>query len=180
MGRSKALLAIAGETFVERAVWVLREGGCGSVVVVVSTDEELARRAERAGGRVVVNPAADAEPIDSLRLGLDALQAGDDAAAVLPVDHPLVRPATVAALLAAYRATRAPIVRPVHRGSPGHPTLFARSLFPSLRSPGLPEGARSVVDANLDRIVEVPVDDPGAAVDIDTPDAYRRLVERAS
>ena len=51
--------------------------------------------------------------LSSLLAGLDAI---DDplleAAVVTPVDVPLVRSSTVAAVIAAWRRTRAPIVRP--------------------------------------------------------------------
>lgn len=181
MRRPKALLRVDGETFIERTIHVLQEGGCRGVIVVVGTetDGDVVRLAEQSAAKVVVNRETDTEQIDSLRLGLSALEDGATAAVVLPVDHPLVEAATISALLAEFRSRRAPIVRPVYRGAPGHPTVFAREIFREFYRPDLPHGAQSVVSAHESEIVDVPVDDPGVIADIDTPDDYRRFITGA-
>ena len=170
MGEPKPLLEIEGRTFLRATVETLREGGCRGVTVVVGSPD--AASAARSAGAAVVQGRPAGEQIDSLRAGLDVLPDDVDAVAVLPVDHPRVRPATVGTLIGAWRAEPAAIVRPVHGGRPGHPTLFPRRVWAALRDPDLPRGARSVVDA--ERVVDVPVDDPGVLVDIDTPEAYER------
>ena len=50
--------------------------------------------------------------------------------------------------------------------------FFPRSVFEELTAPDLTEGAREVVRRDPGRVIEVPVDDPGVIVDIDTPDQY--------
>lgn len=172
MGRTKALLDLEGRTFLAAAVEALRGGGCATVVVVAAPGPVVAA-AERTGARVVVNEALDAEQVDSLRLGLTALEDAG-AALVLPVDHPLVRRDTIHGLVAAWREHPEAVVRPVHGGSPGHPTLFPRAAWAALADPSLPRGARSVVESESVRTVDLPVDDPGVLADIDTPAAYRR------
>lgn len=182
MGKPKALLLIEGTTFLERAIRVLAEGGCDPVVAVLSPGEPgdgFLALARRAGARAVVNPDPEAEQIDSLRHGLHAIGPGVRGAAVLPVDHPRVRSATVAALLAAFRKSGAPVVRPVHRERPGHPVLFARELWKELEAPDLEHGARDIVHRHHAEIHEVPVDDPGIAIDVDTPEEYGRRMETA-
>jgi molybdenum cofactor cytidylyltransferase len=175
MGRSKPLLALDGETLVERAVRVLLEGGCAGVVAVVRVeDDATARLARAAGARVVVNDDPQAQQVDSLRLALRELPDDAAAAAVLPVDVPFVRPATVARLVAAFRSGAALVVRPTYRGEPGHPTLFARALFAALAAPGLPHGARSVIAAHAADTLDIEVDDPGVTQDIDTPEDLAR------
>lgn len=177
MGRSKALLGVGGRTFIERAVGVLRDGGCRDVVAVVRAGAEReAELAQAAGGRVVVNAKPDTEQIDSLRIGLADLRHGATGAAVLPVDHPLVSQATVAALVGAFRARQASVVRPVHGDSGGHPTVFSRALFGELLSDDLAEGARSVIEAHAGEIEDVRVADAGVVADIDTPEEYTREV----
>lgn len=177
MGRPKALLELDGATFLWRAVAALRVGGCREVCCVVAADAAaIAAEAERAGARVVRNPEADSEPHDSLRLALHSLGEDAVAALVLPVDHPLVRDDTVAAVVSAFRARGAPIVRAAAAGRPGHPTLFARSLFPELEAPDLPEGARTVVERHAVAIEDVAVEDMGVRADIDTPAELHRWV----
>jgi CTP:molybdopterin cytidylyltransferase MocA len=175
MGRPKSLLRVGGESFVERAVRVLREGGCRGVIVVVNDAvTETAALAEMAGARVVVNSTRAAEPIDSIRLALSALP--DDAAwaAILPVDHPLVEPRTIALLIEAARTREAPIVLPVHHGVPGHPGLFARHTFDAFFRTDLELGAHSVIEAYAAEVVEIPVQDPGVAANLNTPEELSR------
>ena len=175
MGASKPLLAAAGASFIERAVTALRDGGCRDVIAVVGPDGGSAgTRAAGAGARVVINTAPDSEQIDSLRLALRNLDPGARGIVVLPVDHPLVTSATVRAVIDAWSVARAPLARASYAGTPGHPTLFAEALFEELLRGDLPEGARSVVAAHDTERLDVPVDDAGVGIDVDTPEDYER------
>ena len=174
MGQSKALLDAGGRSFLAATVGALIGGGCDPVVVVVGPGQvDEARRAKAAGAVVLENPAPGEGPITSLRLALALLGSTVEGMAFLPVDHPGVRPETVAALVDALRGGEAPLVVPTYQGARGHPALFRRRLFPALADPGLQGGARTVVHAHLDAATLLAVDDPGVVLDIDTPDAYR-------
>lgn len=175
MGTSKATLSVDDAAFITRAVAALRAGGCRDVVAVIRPEGGAAgTAASQAGARVVMNTAPDAEQIDSLRLALRNLLPGADGALVLPVDHPLVSAQTVAAVIAAFASKRPPIARASHAGVAGHPTLFGTALFEELLHGELPEGARSVIAAHRDDVLDVAVDDAGVTADIDTPDDLRR------
>ena len=175
MGRAKGLLDAGGVSFLRRCVESLRGGGCDPVVVVVDASDG-AQGAEAAdAGATVVEGESGAEQVESIRRGLEALPAAARAAAVLPVDHPLVRPDTVAALLTAWRGSPGAIVRPVHEGVPGHPTVFPRGVWRWL-VPGLARGARSVVEDGDRPRLDLPVSDEGIVADIDTPAAYARWI----
>jgi CTP:molybdopterin cytidylyltransferase MocA len=174
MGRPKALLDAGGRSFVAAVVGSLVGGGCDPVVVVTGVAQpDVRRRAEAAGAFVLENPEPGEGPITSLRLALAAVGMGVDGVAVLPVDHPAVRPETVAALLDAFAATGAPLVLPTLDGRRGHPALFHRRLFAELLDPGLEGGARAVVHRHQGEATLVEVEDPGILADIDTPEAYR-------
>ena len=174
MGQPKALLRLEGRTFLDRAIDVLRSGGCAEVHAVVGLDAEVREAARASGAALVVNDATDSEQIDSLRLGISALAESTEAALVLPVDVPGVEGEVVRSLIETYRRTRAPIVIPTAGGRHGHPVLFSRPIWDELFAVDLPEGARTVVHRHEDR-VEVPVDVLPA--DVDTPADYRRLLE---
>ncbi len=98
-----------------------------------------------------------------------------EAALVTLVDVPLVQASTVAAVIEAWRRTRAPIVRPAEGERHGHPVIFDRSVFADLRSADLNTGAKAVFALHRDRIVNVEVNDDGAFEDIDTPEDYERM-----
>jgi CTP:molybdopterin cytidylyltransferase MocA len=175
MGRAKALLDADGRTFLERTLDALRFGGCGEVVVVLNTEDPIIDDiVARAKARSTPGAGPGTEQIQSLRAGLRSVSQSAEAVLVLPVDHPMVKPGTVAAMIAAFRESAAPVVRPVHEGRRGHPVLFASEVFEELLSGELPEGARSVVRGLTDRVVDVEVDDRGVVTDIDTPSEYEK------
>jgi len=176
MGRPKALLRLEEETFLARAVEALK-GGCDPVFVVVAEgDEEGALEAERAGARVIRNPDPGEGPITSLRLALAELDHDAAGLVYLPVDHPLVRPDTVRALVDVARVSGAALTLPVHGGERGHPAVFGARLFAELADPALEGGARTVTHRHLDGALLVEVNDPGVLVDIDTPEVYEDAI----
>ena len=174
MGTPKALLRVEGETFLARTIRTLRSGGCDPVLVVVASDTGAGAVdvAERAGGRVLFNPDPGEGPITSLRLAIRSLEGSVGGLAYLPVDHPMVRPETVAALLSAAREAGAALTVPTHRGKRGHPAVFGTALFAELADPALEGGARAVVHRHLESAQLIEVDDAGVVIDIDTPEAY--------
>jgi molybdenum cofactor cytidylyltransferase len=184
MGRAKALLPSRDPrvSFLEQLAGALRVGGAADVLVV-GRPEDTALEEKAASMeppvRFVPNPHAHLGQLSSLVAGLNvADRPGARAVLVAPVDTPLVSADTVAAILAAFDATLAPVVRPVHGGRHGHPVLFARAVFDDLRHADPSHGARAVVAAHGSRVVNVEVDDPGVLEDIDTPDDYQRTFGR--
>ncbi len=175
MGRPKAELEIDDETFLQRAVSTLSAGGCQEVVVVTGPSAELVP-GPQPDGEVRAAAFGGAEQIDSLRSGIRALPADAEAAVVIPVDHPLVKPETVARLIEAFRDSGAPIVVPTHEGKGGHPVLFGEELFDELLEGDAPEGARSIVHAHASELLRLDVEDRGVLIDVDTPEDYDRYI----
>ncbi|MEX2467863.1 MAG: nucleotidyltransferase family protein [Gemmatimonadota bacterium] len=177
MGAPKALLRLGGATFARLVVTALRDGGCAPVLFVVREgDDEAAGEAEAAGATVLPNPDPGPGPITSLRLALAGLDERVEHVVWLPLDHPRVRPETVARLIAEARGHGAPITLPVQGGRRGHPAVFSRSIFPELTDPGLEGGARTVVHRHLDEARLVETGDAGVLIDVDTPAEYEALL----
>ena len=91
------------------------------------------------------------------------------------VDVPLVAPDTIARVIDVWRRTRAPIVRPAIGDRHGHPVIFDRAVFEELRAAPLEAGAKVVVRAHAQDLIDVPVEDEGSLTDVDTPDDYAAL-----
>ncbi len=181
MGRSKALLELDGRTFLHHVVNALAAGGCDPVLVVVAVgDDAVADEALRAGARTLTNPDPGEGPITSLRLAIAELGDSVDGVAYLPVDHPLVRPETVATLLAEARSSEALLTLPLRGAKRGHPAVFRAAIFPELVDPSLEGGARVVVHRHLPGARLVDVEDPGVITDIDTPERYAEIVSAGS
>ena len=183
MGRPKATLALdGGDTFLTRIVRTLRAAGVDDTVVVVGYEADAIVASCRNADvdiRFVENPDYEQGQLSSLLAGLQVVdRPGVVATLMTLVDVPLVNEQTVRAVLARYRDTHAPIVRPVRGDEHGHPVLIDRSLFDSLRHADSASGAKPVIRANVSPAGDVVCDDPGAFEDADTPEQYNRMIAR--
>lgn len=183
MGQPKALLTDPeGRPFVARTVRTFAGAGLEEVVIVTGAQHDAiveALTADSLAGsvRCVRNPDPARGQLSSLWVGMDAVMRPDlDAILMTLVDVPMVQSVTVRAVVDAWRRTSAPIVRPAIGSRHGHPVLFDRAVFEELRRAPLTDGAKAVVHAHADQLLNVPVDDEGCLADIDTPGDYESMV----
>jgi len=172
MGSPKPLLLYRDETFLDTLIGLFT-ARCSPVVVVLGAAADEIRAGARRPAQFVVNPRYRSGQTSSLQCGLRALPAEAGGVLFTLVDHPAVRPETLAALAG---AAGAPLLRvPRYQGRRGHPIWFSRALVPEFLA--LPEtaAARDVVRAHAADTELVDVDDPGILADIDDPEAYRAL-----
>jgi molybdenum cofactor cytidylyltransferase len=175
MGGPKQILPVEGEPMLGRVLAVFRRSMVGEVVVVLGAEAQQIRETVRfKDEKVVINIRYREGMGSSLRLGIEALGDGTDAAIIALADQPFLSPATVDSIIEAHARTGAPIVVPVYHGGRGNPVLFDRSLFPQMLEVHGDVGAKSVVESHADEVLEVAVDDAGIIFDIDTPDDYNR------
>lgn len=180
MGFPKALLPIDGHTFLEHILGAFAASRIAARYVVVGAHRDrILAEVDLSGAGVVFNEQWEQGQLSSLVAGLRALPPDTyDAVMMVLVDHPLIDPAMVDALIGAFEATAAPIVVPVHDGRRGHPVLFAARLVPELLAAPLHQGARAVVRAHADEVLEVPSPASGILADIDTPQLYAEWIHR--
>jgi hypothetical protein len=128
---------------------------------------------------VTINPDFADGMFSSVRAGVRELPPGVDGFFLLPVDIPLVRPATLRRLAQDFTRHRALVTHPVFAGEPGHPPLLARELRqPILRHAG--EGGLRAVLADCEKEARrLSVADQGVLLDMDLPGDYAALRERA-
>ena len=185
MGSPKALLAASDDRiFVTRIVRTWHTADVHDIVVVTGRDHDavaaaLARDAPTPLPLIVRNIDPSRGQLSSLLVGLDAIVRDSTTGVLMTlVDVPLASTETVRAVIAAWRRSRAPIVRPAIGDRHGHPVVFDRALFEELRNAPAHAGAKAVVRAHEQEIVNVPVEDEGCVVDIDTPLDYERYLKR--
>jgi molybdenum cofactor cytidylyltransferase len=90
-------------------------------------------------------------------------------------DMPGVSADVIDALIAAFeQAPGCAAVVPVCQGRRGNPVLLARAIFSRVEALEGDEGARRLLQA-MKGVVEVPVDDEGVLLDIDTPADLERF-----
>jgi molybdenum cofactor cytidylyltransferase len=180
MGQPKLLLPWLGMPLVRFiAQQILRSRIDELIVVVGHRAEHLSAALEGLAVRIIRNDDFLDGQSTSLRAGIAALDASVSAALVLLADQPLLQPATIDALIEVYLREQPPIVVPRHAGQRGNPVLFDRGLFGELVAITGDQGARSVIKTHEPEIRWLDTTDGGILLDIDTPDAYGRLIERS-
>ncbi|MDB5649064.1 MAG: 4-diphosphocytidyl-2C-methyl-D-erythritol kinase [Hyphomicrobiales bacterium] len=149
-----------------------------SPVIVVTGHAREAVLAELNGldVRPVHNSDYETGMASSLKAGLAQCPPSAHGVVVLLGDMPLVGPALIDTLTAAFEAhPEALAVVPSFAGERGNPVLISAHLFPALAALHGDAGARQVLRGLSDGVLEVAVSDEAARVDIDTPDALRDL-----
>ena len=185
MGSPKPLLPFGGGSVLGAVAAALAGGGASETVVVVGGPDAAAldRHAAALGLRRAVNPDPARGMLSSVLAGLEALGGAGAIARrgepllVCPADLPALSAATVRAVVDRLEAGAALAVA-VHSGRRGHPLGIAARLAPEIESLDPAVGLRQLLDRHRDEVAEVPVDDPGAVDDADTPADYRRLLGR--
>ncbi len=184
MGRPKALLAFRGKTLLHHAVQTLCATSCSSRIVVVSPEVEVRScwLRDEVEVTLVVNPEPPRGLSSSLRVALDAVasyetEAGAAVQGVLItlVDQPLVTPDHLETILQAGGETG--LAATSWPGAFGPPTFLCRSFFPALRELRGDEGAKKILRAERAGLRLVAF--PDAALDVDDPASYERLLSGA-
>jgi molybdenum cofactor cytidylyltransferase len=177
LGQPKQLLSYDGRSLVRRAAEVGLAAGLAPVVVVTGAHAAAVERELRSMPvRIVRNEAYRAGQSTSVRAGISALPPETEAVVMLLVDMPAVDEEVVRALIAAWQATGAPLVRPTFDGRPGNPVLFAARLFPEMLALEGDEGGRPILQRHADAVQLVPTTQPGVLLDVDTWEAYTQLL----
>lgn len=180
MGRSKALLPLAGQPTVARLVNSFRTAGITAITVVTGHGgEQLAPLLGALEVSNVPNPNFSQGMYSSIQAGLRALPAEVEACFLLPVDIPLLRPATITALAADYAANRPLLLYPTFRGERGHPPLLGRTLFAEILAGSGEGGLAALLQKHEAAADDLAVCDEGILLDMDTPADYARLAELA-
>ena len=180
MGRPKALLPVDGETFIEKIVGALARTRVGKIIVVLGHDAEtLKRRLEHLAVAFLVNADYKSGQLSSLQTAVRRLQSDRECDGMLVhlVDHPYISSTLVDVMIEQFYVAKKLIVVPRCQGKRGHPVIFSRALFAELLNAPLDQGAKAVVNAHRNETLEIETDDPGIAVDIDTPELYRQHVK---
>jgi len=167
--RNKLLATVDGRPMVRAVAETVLAAGFRPVLAVTGHEREKVRAAlDGLDVGFAQNPDYAEGMASSIRHGVAAL--GDDVAGVLIAlgDMPWVTAGTLVALAQAFDVGAGlDICRPVHAGKPGNPVLFGRRHFAVLMALSGDAGAKGVIKANPDAVVDVPVDDAGVQRDLD-------------
>jgi molybdenum cofactor cytidylyltransferase len=186
MGSPKALLPLRGSTFLGHLLEIVhqsrkdaesgKEIGCTRVVLGAHT-REITEKIPLDGSAIVLNPQWREGQLSSIKQAIRSLkEVQTDGIVLFLVDHPLVSAALVSELVRQFYASGRAIVLPKFRGKRGHPVIFAARLYQELLAAPPEQGARAVVWAHPDEVLEVPTNEEGVALNLNDPEALRRAL----
>ena len=162
---------------VVRAVDAAIAGVNGGVYVVTGHEhEQVARALAGRDVHLVHNPRYADGLSTSLARGLVALGQDVDGALVCLGDMPRVTTAHITDLVEAFDPLEGrAICVPLWEGKRGHPVLWARQFFAEMGDMKGDVGARHLLGEYAELVAEIPADDDGVLLDVDSPAALRAL-----
>ena len=176
MGRNKLLLPWGNTTVLGQTLSNVSAGGFHDVIVVTGHEAE---DVEAVAGhfnpvRLLDNSDYAKGMLTSVQAGVRALPDNVEAALIVLGDQPLIGPATLQALMAAYAAGPQGLVAPVYRGRRGNPVLIDRCYFAELLA--LPPAAapRLLLERHTDDLRLLEVTDEAILHDLDRREDYER------
>lgn len=175
MGEFKPLMRIQGRTLVDWAVTTFLQAGVEHIAVVTGhRGDELDAEISRLGATRIHNPRPSQGMFSSVRCAVDAAD-GLAGFFLLPVDIPLVRPATIQAMCAGWRSCPAKktVLYPNYHGQRGHPPLIPAWLVPAIADHDGTGGLHTVLDQHPGQ--DIQVWDRGVLLDADTGDDFALL-----
>jgi molybdenum cofactor cytidylyltransferase len=178
---NKLLVPVDGRPMVAHVVDAMLASRASPVIVVTGHEADRVRAAltDRAV-QWCHNPDYAEGLSTSLRAGLEALPEIEGVLVALG-DMPRIKAAQIDRLIAAFHPTEGrAICVPTVRGKRGNPVLFATRFLPEMRQVSGDVGAKHLIGAHADEVVEIEMDDDAPLLDIDTPAALAALRDAAS
>jgi molybdenum cofactor cytidylyltransferase len=183
MGGHKLHLPWRGRTVLDAVLEAWKKSRVGRIVVVVRAADADTQSICRRQQVDYVTPDVDPEDMRaSLLAGLAYAERvwrpeADWIWLVAPADMPLLSAQAINAVCEGClpNADRDRVVIPVYAGRRGHPVALPWRLADELRELPAGSGLRDLIARHPQR--EIPLADPQVALDLDTPEDWRRLRE---
>ncbi len=179
MGSNKLLADLGGKPLLAKTVEQVKASGVDQVVVVTGHQaDSVAAALVDAQVRFIHNPHYAEGLATSVRAGVAAVQ-DFDAAFICLGDMPLLRADDLRRMMAAFeKAEGRSVIAPARGRKLGNPVLWGQEHFVGLMALEGDRGARGLLEAMRDQVVEIAVEHDGIMQDADTPEGLavvRRL-----
>ncbi len=175
MGQQKQLLPLGSRTIIEHCTHTLLTAGITDIVIVINPQgADVSSAIEHLPVTIAINPDSSSDMAGSVRIGLHRLNDRTSSVLVCPVDHPLVLPETINALLSQHQEYPGAIFIPSYDRRRGHPTLFPREIIQEIFESS---SLREIVGRHEPLIKYLDVQDRGVVLDMDTPEDYALILQ---
>jgi molybdenum cofactor cytidylyltransferase len=178
MKQFKPLLPLGEETITDRAIDLFLNESVDVFLVAGYRHDDIVAGIKKRDITIVYNPDYEKGMFSSVQAGVRCLGPEHQAFFILPVDIPLVRPATIKRLINTAVENPEKIIYPVFGGKRGHPPLIPCVLIPAILGWEKGGGLKAVLKAHEKLALEIAVPDSFILLDIDTPEDYAALLER--
>ncbi|MBU6458502.1 MAG: molybdopterin-binding/glycosyltransferase family 2 protein [Bradyrhizobium sp.] len=172
-GPNKLLADLGGKPMLRAVTERVLASKVSSVTVVTGHQADEVENA-LAGLKVKFAPNPDffAGLASSVKAGIAAVPANADGAVVCLGDMPRIDARLIDRLIEAFQPDRGHLIAvPVSDSRRGNPVLWSRRFFDELMKLDGDIGARNLIAAHAEAVVEVQVEGRGAFLDVDTPEA---------
>lgn len=176
----KPLLPMTSSLLIEQPIQTLIEAGIEDIRVIVGHKADLLRPIlDRLGVKIIFNHDYQSGMYSSIRAGVETLGGDIEAFFLFPLDYATVDVKTIRILLKEYAEKKAEITYPMYNGRRGHPPLISTKFREDILA-GSPEGGLKVLFR--EKVIcfdEIPVEDPGIQIDLDTEADYLAVLRGA-
>jgi CTP:molybdopterin cytidylyltransferase MocA len=180
----KPLLKLGRHTLIEKVILLFRQCGIEDIIVVTGHNNEMIEpQISQAGAKAVFNPNFKTGMLSSIQSGVRALSPLSAGFFLLPADIPLIRPATIHALMSSFAdisddlITSGKIIIPQFDGEDGHPPLIPARFIPEILCLGADSNLGHLISRQRQKKI-VQVHDRAILMDADTQSDYERLQEK--
>lgn len=195
MGSPKALLPYQGRPFLEHLLEITKHPKIGVRRVVLGADAgPIANNIALSAAETVINNDWEKGQLSSIQAAIRSLLPNADSSArarssvdaakekkegapratdgllLCLIDHPLISAALVNELIEQFYVTGTKIILPVYEGRRGHPVIFPAALYDELLQAPLEKGARAVVWAHAEDVLEVRTNEEGCVLNLNDPE----------
>ena len=176
-GEPKQLLDYHGKPFIRAVAEVALQAVLDPIVVVTGAEhDKISTVLDDLAVNVVHNPNWADGQSSSIQVGVENLDKNTGSAFFLLADQPHVTPTVIRALVEEHARTLHPVIAPMVEDRRANPVLFDRVTFPALMALKGDIGGRGIFSKFPPKYIHW--NDSGLLLDVDTPEAYQKLINR--
>jgi len=177
MGVDKLTLDYNGKTIIEHSLNNIQSAGIEDIVIVTRPNSGLVKLFKGGKIRIIENENYKSGMASSLITGLKEVDGRAQGVIFALADQPMVTPDIYRQLIETYQKSLKLVVGLSYKGQRGNPTLFDRRTWMSVMDLSGVEGGRRIIEKlPPSKISLVETDLEGVLFDVDTPEAYQKLL----
>ncbi|MGD9241031.1 MAG: nucleotidyltransferase family protein [Desulfobacterales bacterium] len=179
-GQPKQLLRLKDKYLIERVLDAALNSRLARVVLVLGfahqkIQKALGKKLRHAKLQIEVNPHYQKGQGHSLQVGLSSVINTFPAVMFLLADQPLVDAATINCLLDKFWSADKDIGVPTFHGKRGNPSIFSQKFYQHIMKIKGDIGARQIINAHPERVLEIEIKNPLLFSDVDTPEDFEKI-----